>query len=229
METDFPEIEERFAADAWREPVYVEHRITHEDLTAATEAWLAAGGCITQVASGLQNSTSSSFNSRIVSTSVAGLDAAEKQRARELSSSAQRIIRDMEWVAQIKRFAADKPNRRELSEHLGVSVGVLRRLMDTYLRTAKETSYLRTNAHYTQGSVDEAGGLLRGGHVVLISGDEMKRCKSCGETKPTSQFYGDSGRACGVRSHCIECERASVNARNQARREAQANEQPSAA
>lgn len=36
METDFPEIEERFAADAWRDPVYVEHRITHEDLQAAT-------------------------------------------------------------------------------------------------------------------------------------------------------------------------------------------------
>lgn len=46
METDFPEIEERFAADAWREPVYVEHQMTHDDLLAATEAFLAAGGKI---------------------------------------------------------------------------------------------------------------------------------------------------------------------------------------
>ncbi|WP_343577983.1 hypothetical protein [Pseudomonas sp.] len=212
METDFPEIEERFAADAWREPVYVEHRITHEDLQAATEAWLAAGGCITQVEAGVQNAVSSSFNDRIVSTSVAGLKAAEQQQAANQAKLLKRAARDAELISKLQALLPGKPSRADICADLAFSDKVLQRLLSMYFMRDRSVDYLRIKCRDDGAKkvtpIRDDEWKLAHGRIVKIDDVPHKRCPSCKEDKPTSQFYECSSHASGIKTYCKACEKA---------------------
>lgn len=216
METDFPEIEERFSADAWRDPVYVEHRITHEDLQAATEAWLAAGGCITQVASGVQNATLSSFNSRIVSTSVAGLSASENQAAREQVTHMKRATRDAELCALLNELAPEGLQRAAYAARMGIKDSVLQRILKTYFARDRRFDYLRPVPHELtpSRSVKDAQWFLARGRIAIVAGVSMKRCSLCHADKPVVEFHLDSSKASGYASRCSACERENYAKRN---------------
>ncbi|QIE86741.1 hypothetical protein [Pseudomonas nitroreducens] len=212
METDFPEIEERFAADAWREPVYVEHKITHEDLTAATEAWLKAGGCITQVESGVQNAVGSQFNSRSVGESPVALQASVGQSLAAKARQARRAVIDTERVEKLQVLLLGETNRADVCAALEISDKILQRLLEQYFPGDKSVAHLRRKwrdedqPKVVQLRDDEWK--LAHGRIVKIDDIPHKRCPSCKEDKPTSQFYECSSHASGIKTYCKPCEKA---------------------
>ncbi|HFI2220136.1 TPA: hypothetical protein ACHY14_000791 [Pseudomonas aeruginosa] len=210
METDFPEIEERFAADAWREPVYVEHRITHEDLQAATEAWLAAGGEITQVAAGVQNAVGSQFNSRPVGESPVALQTASNQSLAAKAKQAKRAERDTELVDKLLVLLLGDTERAEVCAALEISDKVLQRLLEQYFPGDKAVAHLRRKwrdeAKPKVVTIRDDEWKLAHGRIVKINDIPHKRCPSCKEDKPTSQFYECSSHASGIKTYCKACE-----------------------
>ncbi|MDG9858455.1 hypothetical protein N7403_31785 [Pseudomonas nitroreducens] len=235
METDFPEIEERFAADAWRDPVYVEHRITHEDLQAATEALIAAGGCITQVESGVQNAVGSQFNSRIVSTSPAGLLAAERQQDKAAQEVIRRFRSDSEVCDRIREALPAKPTRKEMLAILGISDKRMQRILSTYFPCVQAVAHLKSwwkdhdKSKRRASEEAEIERKLLTGRVVKIGNVEHKFCSHCKTAKPISEYYQSSSRASGLTTYCIDCERIKAAKRWRERNQEVAHEQPSAA
>ena len=210
METDFPEIEERFAADAWRDPVYVEHRITHEDLTAATEAWLKAGNEITTVESGLQTATKSEFNGRIVGDSKASVDAAENQNSAERERQSKRSKKDEQICASLVELLPEKLGRAAFAKRLGIKDSVLQRILRSHFPKDSRFDYLRPVQRKIgpMKTLEEAYWILAKGRIAVVAGISMKRCSLCKQAKPVEEFFLDSSKASGFASRCTACEKA---------------------
>lgn len=210
METDFPEIEERFAADAWREPVYVEHRITHEDLQAATEAWLAAGNTITTLDSCQPSKLYTSFNSRPVGESPEALKSARDQSMAAKARQAKRAIRDRELLDKLAVLLLGKPDRHDVCAGLEISDKVLQRLLEQYFPGDTTVAHLRRKwrdeAQPKVVPLRDDEWKLAHGRIVKIDDIPHKRCPSCKEDKPTSQFYECSSHASGIKTYCKACE-----------------------
>ncbi|WP_017521995.1 hypothetical protein ACQCLI_18335 [Pseudomonas nitroreducens] len=210
METDFPEIEERFAADAWREPVYVEHRITHEDLQAATEAWLKEGNEITTVESGLQTATKSEFNGRIVGGSDAAQKAAENQNEAARDKQSKRSKKDMQVCEALVELLPEKLGRAAFAKRLGIKDSVLQRILRTYFPKDSRFDYLRPVQRKIgpMKTLEEAFWILAKGRIAIVDGVSMKRCSLCKQAKPVTEFFMDGSKASGFASRCTACEKA---------------------
>lgn len=210
METDFPEIEERFAADAWREPVYVEHSMTHEYLQTATAAFLAAGGEITQVEAGKQNATGSQFNNRPIGESPIALQTAANQSQAAKAKQAKRAERDIELVDKLRILLLGETNRAEVCAGLEISDKVLQRLLEQYFPGDKAVAHLRRKwrdeAQPKVVPLRDDEWKLAHGRIVKINDIPHKRCPSCKEDKATSQFYECSSHASGIKTYCKACE-----------------------
>lgn len=229
MEQDFPEIEDICPADAWRTPVYVEYRITHEDLDILVAQFITSGGKVEQIATGVQNATTSEFNGRLVSTSIAGLTAAENQRAKEQTNIAKRAQHDAELLDKLNPLLSEHPSSKDITATTGISYKVLQRLLATYFHQRRDVDYLRAGWREPKPQapvISATEKAMARGRVVTIDGCDMKLCPSCKEVQLTTNFYLNSGRASGINTYCKSCEKALTNTKWS---KGDRHEQPSAA
>lgn len=213
MEQDFPEVEERFAADAWREAVYVDHRITHDDLDDLVAQFLGAGNQITQVATGAQNATTSEYNGRIVSTSVSGLTAAENQRAKAALNRSRHAEHDAQIVSRLQAMLPTTLKRNEMAKALQISDHTMQRILANYFGRDERVNHLRkiergfgSNKVKT---IHDAEWLLSHGRIAEVRGVKFKRCCRCKTDKTVDEYYSDNARSSGISSSCRECDKAS--------------------
>lgn len=212
MEQDFPEVEERFAADAWREPIYVDHRITHDDLDDMVAQFLGAGNRITQVATGVQNATTSEYNGRLVSTSVAGMTAAENQRAKAALNRSRRAEHDAEIVSRLQALLPTTLKRNEMAKALKISDHTMQRILANYFGRDERADCLRKIERGIGSTkvktIRDAEWLLSHGRIAEVRGIRFKRCCRRKADKSIDEYYADNTRSSGISSSCRECDKA---------------------
>lgn len=227
MEQDFPEIEDLCPADAWQQTVYVEHKITSADLDDLVAQFITRGGKVEQVAPGVQNATTSEYNGRIVSTSVAGITAAENQRAKAVMNRSRRAEYDAQLISSLSAMLPTELKRNEVAKALKISDHTLQRILANYFGRDARVHHIRKIERGAGSnkvkSIRDAEWLLSHGRVAEIRGVKFKRCSGCAQDKTTDQFYADNTKAAGISTRCRECERAILLERRAS------HEQPSAA
>ena len=132
METDFPEIEEEFQADAWCEVIFVRHSLSHKAIARMTAVFLASGGEISEIAMGKRTQQIRPFNG--ASGSAASAQEIEAEQGRRNSAAARVKDGDVEIIRRMNEQVETFEHRTQMMRSLHISNDRCMRLIETHFR-----------------------------------------------------------------------------------------------
>lgn len=125
------EVQVYIPADAWANSIVPGPIDKAAELDAMVRDYLAAGGCIHQIAPGISADGDCKIDKRLVRVVGVSQFSASEHMAHAAGKERRNTKRDAELVARIAELL-DTPNRALLAKTLGVSDGLVKRLLQEH-------------------------------------------------------------------------------------------------